>query len=223
MVQTISQGQWYSNGTKHRPALRGVIHQIAFFASPILAALILPICCSLRAQYTTAIFMFGFSTHYGLSYIFHRWNFSLKGEMLMAKLDHAGIFLMIAGSYTPVAVVAINDPFWFLLSVWALGAAGMISSALPKPHRVFNVVLCISFGALILTKFAELMSIYTPLEKFLQIFGLVSYITGGLIYGLKRPDPFPAIFGFHEIFHLGTLLGSLCVYFLTYSILLRFS
>jgi hemolysin III len=216
------KGQWYSIGTKHRPTLRGIIHQFAFFFSPYLAYHILNACQSVRSFISTFIFMSAFSIHYGISYIFHQWNWSLRNEIFISKLDHCGIFFMIAGSYTPIGIILLSNSIFFLFSIWMFAIIGMISTIYPKTNRFINVFVYLIFGLLIVPQLPEVFSIYTTFEKIIQIVGIISYISGALVYVLKRPDPYPLDYGYHEVFHTLTVIGSLCVYINTFSIILRY-
>lgn len=216
------KGEWYSNGTKYRPTLRGVIHKIAFFSSPYFAYHILNVCQSMKTLIATCIFMLGFVFHYGISYIFHQWNWSLQEEIFISKLDHCGIFLMIAGSYTPLGLILLSNPNLFLFLIWTFAIIGMLSTMYPKSNRFLNVFIYLVFGFLLAPRLPELFSVYTSSEKFIQIMGMFFYISGGMVYGFRWPNPYPENYGYHEVFHTLTVLGSLCVYMNTFSIILRY-
>lgn len=217
------QGEWYSNGTKKKPLFRGVFHEIAFALTPVFGYYLLNTCKSIKSYMSCMIYMIGWLASYGFSSQFHRRNCSLKTEIMLSKLDHAGIFLMTAGSYTPLGVLALQKSLSFLFFVWIGAFIGIYCSFLPKPRKTINTLIYICYGSIILMCWNELKTILIPKEIYTTIIGLLCYCIGGFIYILKKPDPIPDIFGFHELLHLCTIIGGLCAYFLNYSLASRFS
>ena len=163
-----------------KPRLRGVLHQWAFVASlPLGLALVLT-AGSARARVAVALYALSVAALFGTSALYHRVNWrSLNARLWMRRLDHSMIFVLIAGTYTPFAVLVLHGSLALaiLVVVWAGALAGI----------AFNLV-------------------WTNAPKWLHALlyvalGGVLYTLGALIYSAKRPDPSPAVFGYHELFH----------------------
>jgi hemolysin III len=168
-----------------------------------------------------AIFGAGAILLYTASTLYHWLPLRKRGEMIWQRLDHSAIFIMIAGSYTPICLVVLQ-PAWgmVLLSVvWLLATLGIVLCWLPSRkrfHRWWSSTIYLGMGWL------SLVAIY-PLFKALPggafawlVGGGVSYSIGAVIYGMKWPNPIPKVFGFHEIFHLFVLLGSFCHFWMLF-------
>ncbi len=150
------------------------------------------------------------------SSLYHLLMVSEEKRLILRKIDHSMIFILIAGSYTPFCILALPKPLgWiFLFSVWTLAIGGLgVSIFWIHAPRWFSTALYILLGWL------ALIVIY-PLYQSLTITGFNWLVAGGLfytlgavIYALKKPDPFPPHFGFHEIWHLFVLAGTLSHYF----------
>jgi hemolysin III len=121
------------------------------------------------------------------------------------------IFVLIAGTYTPFCLVAV-DLAWgisILSIVWSLAGAGiLLKLAWPGAPRLLSVSLYVGLGWLALVAGVEIVAEFSASSVVLLILGGVLYTLGGIVYGLRRPDPFPRVFGFHEIFHLFVIAGS---------------
>lgn len=151
------------------------------------------------------------------------------GEKRTARLrvfDHIMIFFMIAGTYTPICLIPIRGPWgWSLFGVvWGLAIAGLVL-------KLFwmNAPRFLSTGTYILMGWLVLVGVY-PLVQTLQpgalawlLAGGLFYTAGGVIYAIKRPDPWPGRFGFHEIFHIFVMLGTLSHFWVMYRYVTRFS
>lgn len=150
---------------------------------------------------------------YTASTLYHAVNLSENGIATMRRIDHVMIFLLIAGSYTPFCMVPLRGAWgWTLLSlVWSMALIGSVL-------KIFfmNIPRWISTAIYLVMGWLCVAAIY-PLAKSLEtasllwlIGGGIFYSTGAVIYGLKRPNPWPKVFGFHEIWHLFVLAGSFC-------------
>jgi len=152
---------------------------------------------------------------YSASAIYHLLRLDEKGNRVLRRIDHMMIYLLIAGTYTPICLVALPGAWgWGLLSViGALAAAGIILTlfVLNKPRWV-TVTIYITMGWLALAAFVPLVKAL-PLGGVVWIvLGGVFYTVGAVVYARKKPDPFPGVFGFHEVWHLFVMAGSLCHY-----------
>ena len=156
---------------------------------------------------------------YSASTLYHWLTLSEHGIRTLRRIDHSMIFIYIAATYTPVCLIPLRGPWgWSLLgSVWGLALAGIgVKVFWLHAPRWLSTTLYLTLGWL------ALVGIY-PLALALDIGALVWLVAGGVlyslgatIYALKRPDPFPGFFGFHEIFHLFVIGGSCCHYILMY-------
>jgi hemolysin III len=160
---------------------------------------------------------------YTSSGLYHALRLSQEGTRLMRRLDHIMIYLLIAGTYTPVCLVPLRGPWGFslLAAVWTLALAGVFFKLwwLEAP-RWLSTGLYLGMGWL------AVVAIY-PLVKGLPWGGLawlaaggLCYSLGALVYAQKRPDPWPGRFGFHEIWHLMVLAGSFCHFWMMFAYVL---
>ncbi len=160
---------------------------------------------------------------YSSSAFYHLLDISPEAQIFFRRLDHAMIFILIAGSYTPFCLIPLRGPWgWTILgTVWVLGIAGVLLSIywIDAPRKI-------STALYLLMGWMMIFAIY-PLIKTLSVGGLYWLISGGLlysvgavIYAIKKPDPLPGIFGFHEIWHLFVLAGSF-THFLSVSTLIN--
>lgn len=166
-----------------------------------------------------SIFGFGMIILYTISTLYHWLSLSEAGIVKLRKADHIMIFIYIATTYTPVCIIALNGTLgWSLLAaVWGIALAGIII-------KLFwmNAPRWLSTFIYLLMGWLAVVVIY-PLIDTLQTRALMWLLTGGLfytigavIYALKKPDPFPGILGFHEIFHLFVLAGSFSHFWMIY-------
>jgi hemolysin III len=185
-----------------KPTWRGWIHAGTFPLA--IAAGIVLICLAHgpAAKASSAIFMATSLLLFGISAVYHRFNWKPTTLALFRRLDHSNIFLLIAGTYTPLAVNALPFPKnVVLLSVIWTGALLGIAFRIfwLKAPRLLYVALYI--GDLVAANVATMI---------LVIVGGLSYTTGAVFYALKRPNPKRGVFGFHELFHACTVLAFLC-------------
>ena len=168
-----------------------------------------------------AIFAASMILLYGASTTYHTFNISEKVNKVLRKIDHMMIFILIAGSYTPICVIPLRDTVGIplLILVWAVAIAGMLIKAFwitcPK---WFSSVLYIAMGWSCLSVLGQLFSLL-PLHAFLWLLaGGLIYTAGGIIYALRLPlfDARHPMFGLHEIFHLFVIAGSMCHFWVMY-------
>jgi hemolysin III len=130
----------------------------------------------------------------------------------LKRLDHANIFVLIAGTYTPIGVLALpwSDGFWLLLAVWIGAGIGILFRVVwVGAPRWSYVPLYVLLGWGALAYMPQLFAVNIAMS-ILVLVGGVAYTVGAVIYALKRPNPVPEIFGFHEIFHALTVVAFLC-------------
>ena len=165
-----------------------------------------------------AIFMFGAST------LYHKFKKAENEKTLLRSLDHFAIFVMIAGSYTPVAYVWFLEPTkWITLgSQWGITLLGLFLTFFVRNRpRWIDVVLYLSMGWVSIFLIKWMMEIMSPTTLGMLLAGGIFYSVGALIYALKKPNWKPGVFGFHELFHLFILAGAVAHFFLVYETLLH--
>ena len=188
-----------------KPALRGVLHQYAFVAAVAAGATLVALAEGAQARTAVSIYAASLALMFGLSALYHRvpWR-SLRVRAWMRRLDHCGIFLLIAGTYTPFALL-VFDGRWatvLLVLVWAGAAAGIVQNIcwIDAPRWLSaSVYLALGWiGAVALPQVFDAGVAWATL----LIVGGVLYTLGALTYAFQRPNPWPAVFGFHEVFHV---------------------
>jgi hemolysin III len=196
--------------TEERPALRGWFHVIAVLAVVAGAALLLVVADSARAYVGGAVFAASLFLLYGTSATYHRVHWAPTARRVVKRLDHAMIFVLIAGTYTPLCLqVSLAWGIPMLSVVWGIAGAGIVLKLLwPDGPRWLSVALYVALGWLALAAVSELVTWFSVVELALLGIGGALYTVGGVVYAIRRPDPWPRVFGYHEIFHLFVVAGS---------------
>ena len=200
-----------------KPRLRGWLHVWAFAVSVVAGIVLVSVAGATRgpqAALATAIYATTVALLFGTSAAYHRVSWSTPTRRrVMSRLDHSMIFLFIAGSYTPFALLALprRTGGTVLLIVWLGALAGVLlkTSWIAAP-RWLSVPLYIALGWVAVFVFPELLRHGGVAALVLLAVGGLIYTVGGVVYALKRPDPWPATFGFHEVFHLCTVVAAAC-------------
>jgi hemolysin III len=187
-----------------KPRWRGFLHQYAFFASLPPLALLIVAAPTAKAATAAAIYGASLAALLGTSALYHRVTWSPRARFWMGKLDLAMIFFLIAGSYTPVALLALRPPTSTVVmwTVWCAAAAGIVLKLLwsssPKWASALVYVTLGSLGVIFLPQLSD--SLGAAAVVWFAAGGAL-YIIGALVYAMQRPDPLPTVFGYHEIFH----------------------
>ncbi|MCI8593987.1 MAG: hemolysin III family protein [Oscillospiraceae bacterium] len=159
---------------------------------------------------------------YTASTLYHSVNVSVRGRLALRKFDHTSIYFLIAGTYTPVCLIALRGPWgWSLFGViWGLALAGLILSVawINAPRKLTSIIY-IAMGWLALIAFYPLLHTLPATGFFWLLLGGILYTVGGVLYALKWPGRDNPRFGCHEIFHVFILLGSLAHFMLMYQVL----
>jgi hemolysin III len=146
-----------------------------------------------------------------ISAVYHRCTWQPRARMWMRRADHASIFLLIGGTYTPVALLCLDPPTnWQLLGwVWAGASVGILASLFwPNAPKFVGAALALAVGWTIVPYFSRIVVNLTGAELALIVVGGLAYTVGAIVYALKRPNPWPRTYGYHEIFHTLTLVGA---------------
>jgi hemolysin III len=188
-----------------KPRLRGVFHQYAFFVSiPCGAALILA-ASSGRARAAAVIYAAAVTALLGTSALYHRITWRPQVRRWMRRLDHSMIFVLIAGTYTPVALLALKGSLAeaILIALWAGALAGVVLKLvwIDAPKWLVATIYVV-LGFLSAAVFGQLPAAIGWLGVAGLAGGGLLYTVGAVVYASGRPNPVPAIFGYHEIFHV---------------------
>lgn len=195
-----------------KPSWRGWIHAGAFPLA-VLGGLVLVILSpTIASRLAAAVFALTGMMLFGTSAVYHRGRWRMRIRLLLRRMDHANIFLIIAGTYTPLAVLMLPrlECIVLLTIMWAGAVLGVVFRLLwtTAPRWLF-VPVYIGIGAAGVGYIPHIWRA-SPTVGILVVVGGALYIAGAVIYALKRPNPAPAHFGFHEIFHTFTVLGYGC-------------
>jgi hemolysin III len=199
------------------PRLRGRLHQVAFFASiPAGIALVL-VARSWPARIGVLVYALSLTAMFGTSAAFHRLRWSPRARLRMDRLDRTMIYVLIAGSYTPVCLLALR-PGWrvaLLALVWTGAAVGIALVLLWNRHRgigVVRMVLYLGLGWMSVLVLPELWRTLGLGQLALAVMGGVLYTVGAVVLIRRRPDPSPRVFGYHEVWHAFTVAAGACHY-----------
>ena len=197
-----------------KPLLRGVFHEAGFYAA---VALSVPLALTAepgKARVAAIVFSSCLALCFGASALYHRPTWTPRVRARLARLDHAGIYLLIAGTYTPFGLLVLSKGWAIpVLTIVYTGAAVAIAVKLfwvqaPKP---LSAALGVALGWVGVVAFTQLAKVGLAGITLVVAGGLL-YTAGALVYTFKRPDPKPAVLGYHELFHLCTLGAAACQY-----------
>jgi len=193
-----------------KPRLRGWLHAGTFplaLAAGIVLSVLAP---EGKARVSAVVFAVTAALLFGTSAVYHRGTWSARASGVLKRLDHSNIFLIIAGSYTPFAVTLLpwDQARTLLLIVWSGAIGGVLFRVLwvAAPRWLYTPIY-VALGWVAVFYFGPLLHSGGPAIVTLIVVGGLLYTLGAVVYGTKRPNPFPRWFGFHEIFHAFTVLA----------------
>jgi hemolysin III len=194
-----------------RPVLRGWLHAGAGVAAIAGTAWMLLLADSLAAYVGAAIFGATLIALYWTSATYHRLQWRRPTwRSVNRRVDHAMIFVLIAGTYTPFCLaMSLAWGIPLLAIVWTFALLGTLVKVIwPDTPRWLGVTLYVALGWTALIATAEIVNVFTAMPIAMVIFGGLLYTLGGAIYAARRPDPWPRVFGYHEVFHTLVIAGS---------------
>lgn len=201
--------------TLPKPRWRGRLHQIAFFASLPAGVALVAFASGVEARAAATVFAVSITGLYGTSALYHRGRWSPRGRRLMQRLDHSMIFVLIAGTYTPLTLLALR-PAWgiTLLSLAWTGAAVGITLKFLRLDRMRHLgdVMYIGLGWLIVVATPQLLRSLGVVQLALIATGGILYTVGSIVLASHRPDPDPRVFGYHEVWHAFVVAAGVCHY-----------
>lgn len=195
-----------------RPTWRGWIHAGTFPVALVAGIVLVVVADGAAAKWAAAIFATTSLLMFGVSALYHRFDWSPSTKLLLKRIDHSNILLLIAGTYTPLAVLALPESKSVLLLslVWGGAAVGILFRVFwVHAPRLLYVALYLALGWAAVMYLGDLFAANVTMMVLVIVGGLL-YTGGAVVYALKRPNPWPGRFGFHEIFHVCTVLAFLC-------------
>jgi hemolysin III len=195
-----------------KPLLRGWLHVGATVGAVIVTiGLLFQTAHNLPRFFSVLVFGLSMILLYAVSSIYHIFNWQERTRRLLRAFDHANIFLLIAGTYTPICVAVLHGRLGqtMLALIWILAAVGILTSLLTlRLPRWAQAGLYVGMGWVSLIVWPHLARTLPTTALVLLLTGGLLYTLGAIVYALKRPNPSPRFFGFHEIFHAFVIAGS---------------
>jgi hemolysin III len=194
-----------------KPLLRGHFHQAAFFLACGACSMLIMKAQNMTATIACGIYSFGLVFLFGISALYHRVNWKTESRKWMRRLDHSAIYLLIAGTFTPICLLALPDVSGkkLLITIWSIAFLGILQSLFyVNAPKWLSATLYVIAGYMILPYFAELKNSIGTIHLVLLTTGGIVYTLGAITYALKRPVLKPEIFGYHEVFHILVIVGA---------------
>ena len=195
-----------------KPLWRGWIHTVSAPLAAVLGTMLFAFTDSARAVTAVVIYTACSIVLFGMSALYHRGAWGPKAKALLRRFDHANIFLLIAGTYTPIALLGLEPSKGMILLalVWGVALAGILFKVFwMGAPRFLSVALYLGMGWIAVMYLGDLLHASIAMMVLVAVGGLV-YTVGAVFYATKRPNPWPLHFGFHEFFHSATLIAWLC-------------
>jgi hemolysin III len=194
-----------------KPLLRGHFHQGAFFFAMGASSMLIANSHGMRQVIAMVIYSISIVALFGISSLYHRPNWSPGPRTWMKRLDHAAIFVMIAGTATPLCLLAMSEESGqkLLIIIWAAALLGIVQSLFwVKAPKLLSAILYIVMGWLAVPYLPEIQNTLGTASIVLLLVGGVIYTAGALVYAFKKPNPWPTVFGYHEIFHIMVIIAA---------------
>lgn len=198
--------------TEVRPTWRGWIHAGTFPVAIVAGAVLITVAQGAPAKWAAAVFMVTSMLLFGNSALYHRFDWGPTTKAVLKRIDHANILLLIAGTYTPLAVLALppQKGLVLLIVVWSGTVLGILFRVFwINAPRWLYVALYLALGWAAVMYMGDLLQASVAMMVLVCVGGLL-YTVGAIVYAMKKPNPWPGRFGFHEIFHVCTVLAFLC-------------
>ena len=197
-----------------KPVLRGVFHEVGFFLVLVLSVPLALTADGGKARLAAIVFSACLAACFGASALYHRPTWRPPIRAWLARLDHAGVFLLIAGTYTPFGLLVMSEG-WAVPVLTIVWAGALVATLLKlfwfgAPKWV-SAAIGLALGWVSLAAFSQLLKLPLP-GLVLVIVGGLLYTLGALVYAYRRPNPVPHVFGYHEVFHVLTLGAVSCQY-----------
>ena len=197
-----------------KPRLRGVFHELGFYGAVGSGVLLVLTADGGRPRAAAVFFSASVAACFGASALYHRPTWTPPVRAWLARLDHAGVFLLIAGTYTPFGFLVMS-PEWavpVLAVVWSGALAAILLKLVwSSGPKWLSAAIGLALGWVGAAAFPQLLKLQLP-GVMLVVAGGLLYTAGAIVYARRRPDPAPRVFGYHELFHVLTLAATACLY-----------
>jgi len=203
--------------------LRGVSHQVGAIVALVIGALLIAQAPTRRAAVAGLVYVLSLVAQFTISALYHRGDWGPVALERMRRLDHGCIYVLIAGSYTPFCMLALEERLarGLLATGWIGAGIGMaIAVFWEKKPRWVVAVGYVALGWLVAPFSPQVVAAIGTSRALVMLAGGVLYSVGALVYVYKRPDPAPAVFGYHEVFHALVVIASVCTFAVVSSLVL---
>jgi hemolysin III len=192
-----------------------VLHEGAFYLSLVAAPALILGADGSRGRFAAAVFAGSVAVCFGASALYHRVTWTPRKRLWMRRVDHAGVYLLIAGTYTPVSLFALSGN-WRLVVLTVVWAGSIVAIVLKfawvAAPKWLAAAIGIALGWVAVVALPQLVAHLNPAAVVLLVLGGLLYTAGAVVYARRRPDPAPEIFGYHELFHALTIVAVTCQY-----------
>jgi len=196
-----------------RPLLRGVSHRVAFYVTLLAGGIFVATARDARTLVATAIYVVLLAAMFGVSATLHYADWGPRAFGWLRRADHAVISACIAGTYTPLCLLGMPSSSGnrLLALSWSASGLGILRAVLwPHAPRLITSAIYIAVGWVLIAYLPEVRRSLDPTAFVLFLAGGVLFTIGAVIYLFRRPDPWPRVFGYHEVFHVLIILGCTC-------------
>jgi len=197
-----------------KPKLRGVFHEIGFYAAAAIGVLMVVTADPGRARIAGVIFASCVALCFGASALYHRPTWQPRARALLARLDHAGVYLLIAGSYAPFGLIVMSRRLAIplLAVVWGGALLAIVMKLLwVQAPKWLSAAIGLTLGWVGAAAFPQLLTLSSVAILLVAVSGML-YTVGAIVYMRRRPNPRPQVFGYHELFHVLTVAAVACEY-----------
>jgi hemolysin III len=197
-----------------KPRLRGVVHELGFYAAVAVGVVVVVTAEPGRARVAGLIFASCVALCFGASAVYHRPTWRPRARAWLARLDHAGVYLLIAGSYAPFGLIVLSKGWAIpvLAIVWGGALAAIVLKLCwVQAPKWLSVVIGLTLGWVGAVAFPQLLKL-SPVAILLVVASGLFFTLGAIVYARRRPDPRPQLFGYHELFHVLTVAAVACEY-----------
>jgi hemolysin III len=194
-----------------KPRLRGWSHLVAFVVALVAGSVLVAGAPSLRNSLIALVYVLSLATLYGVSALYHVPTWQPRARALLKRVDHSAIFLLIAGTYTPFCLLGLDEEQGVLLLtiVWGGALAGIGQKVLwPRTPRWVSALPYVVLGWVGFASLPYAQPHMADAGVVLLVAGGVAYTVGAIAYAMKRPNPVPGVFGYHEVFHAFVIVAS---------------
>jgi hemolysin III len=194
-----------------RPLLRGISHAYAFWVALAAALVLTALVPAGMPRLASVVYGIGLCGLFAASGTYHRWRWNPRWRPLLRRIDHSTIFIFIAASYTPVALLVMHGTLrWaILVAVWTGAIIGVVLSvAWITAPRVLSAACYLALGWTAMFALPQMLDALDVAPLVLLAVGGLLYTLGAIVYATKRPNPWPSTFGFHEVFHALVILAA---------------